>query len=122
MKMRILLFAHGARDPRWSAPLERLAEVVRATDASLEVAPAFLEFMSPTLPDAIAQAVEQGVERVRVVPVFLAAGGHVKRDLPRMLDEAKALHPGLAIELAPVLGEDEGVIAAMATAILKTHP
>jgi sirohydrochlorin cobaltochelatase len=118
MKTRILLFAHGARDPRWSAPLERLAEVVRSGDASVEVGLAFLEFMSPTLPEAIAQAVGQGVAHIRVVPVFLAAGGHVKRDLPRMLEEAKALHPGLVVELAPVLGEDEGVIAAMAAAIL----
>ena len=119
MKTRILLFAHGARDPRWSAPLERLAEVVRAGDESVEVGLAFLEFMTPSLPDAIAQAVEQGIAHVRVVPVFLAAGGHVKRDLPRMLEEARVQHPGLVIELAPVLGEDEGVIAAMAAAILK---
>ena len=117
MKMRILLFAHGARDPRWSAPLERLAEVVRSGDASVEVGLAFLEFMPPSLPDAIAQAVEQGVAHVRVVPVFLAAGGHVKRDLPQMIDAARQNHPELVIELAPVLGEDEGVIAAMAAAI-----
>ena len=73
MKTRILLFAHGARDPRWSAPLERLAEVVRAGDESVEVGLAFLEFMTPSLPDAIAQAVEQGIAHVRVVPVFRSA-------------------------------------------------
>ncbi|WP_341678336.1 CbiX/SirB N-terminal domain-containing protein [Niveibacterium sp. SC-1] len=118
MSDAVILFAHGARDPQWAQPLERLAAEVRASQPGVWVSPAYLEFMQPALGEAIAQAETAGATRVRVVPVFLAAGGHVKRDLPQMLAAAQAQHPGLRIELAPVLGEAEAVIAAMAGEVL----
>lgn len=114
----LVLFAHGARDPRWAEPLERLAALLRARQPGLRVTPAFLEFMSPSLPEAIDAAVAHGARHIRVVPVFLAAGGHVKRDLPDMLAAARARHPAVALDQAPVLGEDAGVLAAMAEAAL----
>ena len=112
----IVLLAHGARDPEWARPMERLVEAVSRQLPDAHVASAFLEFMSPTLGDAIDAAVAAGSQRVRVVPVFLAAGGHVKRDVPAMIESAKLRHPGCTIEMAGVLGESEAVIAAMAAA------
>ncbi|MFY7857790.1 MAG: sirohydrochlorin chelatase, partial [Rubrivivax sp.] len=50
----LILFAHGARDPRWSAPFEAVAAQVRAQRPGLSVRLAFLEFMSPSLPEAAA--------------------------------------------------------------------
>jgi len=118
MSDAVILFAHGARDPQWAQPLERLAAEVRARQPGTWVSPAYLEFMQPELGQAIEQAAAAGAQRVRVVPVFLAAGGHVKRDLPQMLAAAQAQHPALRIELAPVLGEAQSVIAAMAGEVL----
>ncbi|GAA5185790.1 CbiX/SirB N-terminal domain-containing protein [Niveibacterium umoris] len=118
MNTAILLFAHGARDPDWARPLEKLAAAVRALRPGVAVHPCFLEFMNPDLPGAIAAAVAEGAHRIEVVPVFLAAGGHVKRDLPAMLDAARIAHPGVTIVLASVLGEAESVIAAMAAHVV----
>ncbi len=118
MSTAILLFAHGARDPEWARPLEKLATAVRALRPQVTVQPCFLEFMSPDLATAIDSAVAAGALRIEVVPVFLAAGGHVKRDLPAMLDAARARHPGVTIVLSGVLGEAESVIAAMAAHVV----
>jgi len=118
MSTAILLFAHGARDPEWARPLEKLASAVRALRSGVTVQPCFLEFMSPDLESAIDAAIAAGASRVEVVPVFLAAGGHVKRDLPTMLDAARARHPAATIVLAGVLGEAEAVIAAMAAHVV----
>ena len=50
----IVLFAHGARDPRWAAPFEAVALRVRAQRPDARVALAYLELMAPTLADAAA--------------------------------------------------------------------
>src|SRR5207245_630829 len=49
----IVLFAHGARDPRWAEPFEAVAARVRAAAPAGEVAVAFLELMAPTLAQAV---------------------------------------------------------------------
>lgn len=120
----LILFAHGARDPEWARPLQRTRESLRAQaaaagDATLDVRLAFLEFMSPNLDGAIDEAVAAGANEVQVVPVFLAQGGHVKRDLPALLDAARARHAAVCIVLQPALGEAQAVIDALAGAALS---
>lgn len=110
----IVLFGHGARDPEWAGPMRRIRDTLLARPEAPRVELAFLEFMSPTLPEAIAALAQAGARKVAVVPVFLAQGGHLKRDLPVLLDEARAAHPGCEITLAPAAGEAEPVVRAMA--------
>ena len=110
----LVLFGHGARDPRWARPFERLRDLARAQRPDVAVELAFLEFMTPSLPDLVQDAVARGVSEVTLVPVFLGQGGHVLRDLPAMLDELRAAHPGLAIRTADAVGESPEVLAAIA--------
>ena len=110
----IVLFGHGARDPEWAGPMRRIRDTLLGRPEAPQVELAFLEFMSPTLPEAIAALAQAGARRVAVVPVFLAQGGHLKRDLPVLLEEARAAHPGCEITLATAAGEADPVVAAMA--------
>lgn len=112
----LLLFAHGARDPLWARPFEAVAERLRHQAPTRPVQLAFLEFMSPDLPTAGRMLTEQACECVTIVPLFLGAGGHVRKDLPQLVDALRAAHPQVAWHLAPVVGEHETVIAAMADA------
>jgi sirohydrochlorin cobaltochelatase len=114
MKQALILFAHGARDPRWAAPFERLRDITQAALPGTEVSLAFLELMSPRLPEAVAGLVQRGCMNVSLVPVFLGQGGHVLRDLPVLLDELRATYPGLRIAVAPAVGEDAAVLEAIA--------
>ena len=50
MSNGLILFAHGARDPRWAEPFEAIAAAVRARAPSVDVRLAFLELMAPDLP------------------------------------------------------------------------
>ena len=68
----MVLFAHGARDPAWSAPLLRLRDTAAAREPSVVVSVAYLEFMSLDLPCALDSGVAAGADKVRVVPVLLA--------------------------------------------------
>lgn len=114
----ILLFAHGARDPNWALPFHDVARRVReaAPDAPVELA--FLEFMTPGIAEAGARLAASGCTAVSVVPLFLGAGGHVRRDLPRLMEELARAHPQVAWRLQPAVGELAPVIEAMARAAL----
>lgn len=114
----LLLFAHGARDPAWARPFDAVREQCRAAHPGRPVALAFLEFMSPGLVEAGTALAAQGCRAVEVVPLFLGAGGHVRKDIPRLLAELSAAHPDVRWTLKRSIGEDAGVIAAMAAAAL----
>jgi len=121
MKKAIILFAHGARDPEWARPFEHLRDEVASRMPGVDVVVAFLEFMQPPLADAIEALVKDKVCEVDIVPAFMAQGGHLKRDLPLLIDAARARHPDVRFILRPALGEAPGVIAAMARHIAETR-
>jgi sirohydrochlorin cobaltochelatase len=110
----LVLFAHGARAAGWAAPFERLRALAAARLPGREVSLAFLELMTPGLADEVAALAARGVTGITIVPVFLGQGGHLQRDLPALVERLRAAHPGIAIEVAGPVGEDPGVLAAMA--------
>lgn len=119
MKSGIILFAHGSRDGEWARPFRQLADTLRAK-VDGPVVLAYLEQMSPTLDQAIATLTGEGVSAIRVVPVFLGQGGHVKDDLPKLVARAGAKFPNAKIRLEPAIGEQPGVIEAIAAAIARS--
>ncbi|WP_338758483.1 CbiX/SirB N-terminal domain-containing protein [Massilia sp. METH4] len=114
MKRALILFAHGARAASWAAPFERLRDIVAAREPEVDVSLAFLELMSPRLPERAAALVAQGITDLTVVPVFLGQGGHVLRDLPLMIDQLRVDHPQLAVRVAEAAGENAAVLQAIA--------
>jgi sirohydrochlorin cobaltochelatase len=114
----IVLFAHGARDAQWAEPFERLADKLRGLRNG-PVSLAFLELMTPDLPAAVAAQVAGGCAVVTVVPVFFGQGGHIRRDLPVIVEQCRAAHPGVEIRCAMPVGEDDAVIEAIAQYCLR---
>ncbi|QAZ41142.1 cobalamin biosynthesis protein CbiX [Methylibium sp. Pch-M] len=112
----ILLFAHGARDPLWARPFEAVARRLQDRAPDTPVVLAYLEFMSPDLRSAAHALAAQGCTAVSVLPLFLGAGGHVRKDLPALLDGVRGELPTVRWELAPAIGEIDSVVAAMADA------
>ena len=110
----LILFAHGARDPGWAAPFERLQQLVQSQLPDSTVALAYLDLMTPRLPDQVNRLVEQGCSDVTVVPVFLGQGGHVLRDLPVIAEQLRRDHPGLVLRVTGAAGEDASVLNAIA--------
>jgi sirohydrochlorin cobaltochelatase len=119
MTTGILLFAHGARDPRWAEPFEVVLAQLRADNPSGHAALSFLEFMSPSLIEAALQLVEQSCTHITVIPLFLGAGGHVRKDLPLLMEQLREQHPDVNWQLTAAIGEVPSVVQAMAKAALK---
>lgn len=123
----LILFGHGARDPRWAEPFERLAQQMRARQAAQAgsdpcagpVSLAFLEMMTPDLATAVGDQVQAGCRVITVVPVFFGRGAHLRRDFPALLDACRADHPGIEIRSAEAVGEDESVLQAVGAYALQ---
>jgi sirohydrochlorin cobaltochelatase len=93
----LILFVHGARDPRWAVPFERLRDLITARSPDIPVRIAFLEHGTPDLSQAAIDVAAAGVRRIKVVPLFFGRGGHLREDFPRHLAAAKARVPGSGV-------------------------
>jgi sirohydrochlorin cobaltochelatase len=114
MRTGLVLYAHGARDPRWAEPFERLRDRVAAMAPSQAVVLAFLEHLAPDLSAAVAEIAREGVDRVRVVPLFFGRGRHLRDDFPKQLEKARAANRSVSFEVTEAAGENEDIQAALA--------
>ncbi len=118
MKPGLILFGHGSRDPRWAEPFERLAARVRAkTSAPLGLA--YLEVMAPDLGTAADELIAAGVGSIHIVPIFFGQGGHVRSDLPALVEVLRRRHPTVPFRCAAAIGEDDAVLDALAAYCLR---
>jgi len=99
--------------------MRRVQKAIHAAAPTMQVELAFLAFMPPDLPTCAAEAIAAGARRVVVLPMFIAQGGHLKREVPEMLAALRARWPAVEFVLDRAIGEEEAVIQAMAAAALK---
>jgi sirohydrochlorin cobaltochelatase len=116
LKEGVVLFAHGSRDPEWSRPFEQIAMGLQKRMPAVAVALAYLEH-GVSLEEAIGVLAAKGALSVRVVPVFLGQGGHIKDDLPRVFGQVAQAYPALKLSLEQTIGERPAVIEAIAEVI-----
>jgi len=118
-KPGLILFAHGARDAAWARPFEAVAAETLRTCPTLALRLAFLEFMPPDLAEAGRQLAAEGCTQVQVLPLFLGTGGHLRKDLPPMVEQLRRDHPDVAWTLLAAVGEHPAVIQAMSGVALS---
>jgi len=120
MKSALVLFAHGARDVQWSVPFRTIQDKVAARLPAVTVELAFLEISSPSLQETLNKLAATGHTRVTVAPLFMARGGHLKRDIPRLLEQLRSRHPSVELDLLPALGDAEPVLDAITDWLVNT--
>lgn len=79
--MTLLLVAHGTRDPAGVEVITALASAVRARLPDVRVAVAYADVRTPDVTTALRSLPDPVV----VVPAFLAAGYHVRVDIPEQI-------------------------------------
>ena len=117
-----MLFAHGAREPSWAGPFRAIRDRVARSRPDLAVELAYLELMSPSLEECIAQLAASGHQHVTIAPLFLGMGGHLKHDLPRLVDAIRRQQPALEIATLPPVGEMETLHEAVAGLLVNALP
>lgn len=112
-RTRLVLIAHGSTRSSWRAPLEALRDRLAARLGADTVRLAFMELCPPDLATVLAEAAADGVVAVRVLPLFMSAGGHVTHDIAPAVEALRAAHPAIRIELLPAIGEHPRVLDAL---------
>ncbi len=110
----LLLIDHGSRRAAANRLIGEVAALVKQRLGPKSIVEsAHMEIAEPTIAEAFALCVEQGATNVVVHPFMLAPGRHVTEDLPRLVAEAAAAHPGVRFSMAAPLGSHAGVIDAV---------
>lgn len=114
----VILFAHGAREPEWARPFEHVRDRLRADGLRVELA--YLEIMKPPLEEAARILAAEGVKIATIVPLFLAQGKHLRRELPGMVETLRREHPGTEFRVTPAIGDDPEILAAITTWVKRS--
>jgi sirohydrochlorin ferrochelatase len=104
-KTGILLIDHGSVRAEANAMLEDVVRLVRGiVGPDVVVRSAHLELAPPTIAQGFAACVEAGATEVIVHPYMLSPGRHSMSDVPRLVAEAAAGHPGITHRVTEPLG------------------
>jgi sirohydrochlorin ferrochelatase len=114
MGTALLLIAHGSREESANADLYHVAAELRRREGFDQVEPSFLELAEPTIDDGGARCVAHGARRVVLVPYFLSAGVHVRRDLTEACRRLTERFPGVEFLLAEPLGQHPLLVEVVA--------
>jgi sirohydrochlorin ferrochelatase len=104
MSDALLLIAHGSRQDEANTDLLDLAAQLRQRGDYTVVEASFLELTRPDIDEAGADCVAQGARRVILLPYFLSAGVHVRRDLSEACARLAARFRDVEFRLAEPLG------------------
>ena len=117
----LILVAHGSPDPDWRRPLEALETRLRSLSVARPVRMAYMDFLEPSVAQAARELAAAGYQRAHVLAAFLSPGGrHIKKDIPALIERTNAEVEDIELHLVPgALGEDPGVIEALAEAALR---
>jgi sirohydrochlorin cobaltochelatase len=111
-KLGVMVCGHGSRSVEATEEFARLVEGIKKRFPQHPVDYGFLEFATPILHDGLEKLRAQGVDHIIAVPGMLLAAGHVKNDLPSVVNEYAAEHPEIKIEFGRDLGVDTRLLAA----------
>lgn len=110
MRDAVLLVAHGSRRGSGQQDMAVLRDLVAAALPGVDVDLGYLELSDPPAGPVLNRLVAGGARRVAAVPVMLHSAGHSKSDVPAIVLEARARHPGVEVRYARPLGVDHALL------------
>ncbi len=111
-KIGVMVCGHGSRDEGAVREFEAVANGIRDRLPQYDVASGFLEFATPVIREGLDSLRRRGNELVLAVPGMLFAAGHVKNDVPSVLNTYERQHPEMEIRFARDLGLDDKLLRA----------
>lgn len=118
-----ILLAHGSTDPNWLAPFDALIGNIRNGLNSERVELAYMELAAPSLEDQVKSLATDGFGHIDILPLFFAAGRHLRRDVPAQL-EALSSELGdagsrITLNLHPPVGLEPEVAGAISRIVIR---
>ncbi|WP_459503370.1 sirohydrochlorin chelatase [Bacillus sp. C1] len=82
----------------------------------------FLELTTPTVQDAVTEAIRDGATEILIVPVLLFAAAHYKRDIPFEIKKVQKLYPHITFSVVPPFSTHPLMIELIVKRIRETTP
>jgi sirohydrochlorin cobaltochelatase len=112
-RLGVILCGHGSRDAQAIREFSHVADQLRTRLADrYDLEWGLLEFARPIIREGLDLLLSRGHRRILAVPAMLFAAGHVKNDIPSVLNTYQAAHAGLTITYGRDLGIDPRMIRA----------
>ena len=105
----VILIGHGSRAAGADDDMERIAAALRSDGGTVGLCR--MGGRGASFPEVFEACVRQGAREVIVIPYFLHFGVHLRQDIPELLREAVAKHPGVRLVLGRHLGYDDSLVA-----------
>ena len=125
MKIAYLIIAHGSREQEANQAFSNFLAQFRKTFPDRLVQGAFLELTKPDIPEAIESCIRAGATEIVLMPLMFFPGRHVKLDIPRFIEEAKACHPAVDFHYTGAISNHPMMFALLedkAKHLLKDFP
>lgn len=119
-RLGVMIIGHGSRLGFNSDVAEVNADRLRRMGYR-DVRVAFNEFNEPSVEDCLASMLDDGMDEIVAIPMFIASGGHVGEEIPGKLgipahsDGGTVMHGGktVRIRFAAPIGEDPRLCAVL---------
>lgn len=107
----LIIVAHGSKVKTSNDEIVNIANNIRNNfnEDEMLVLHAFLELTEPSIFHTLNKAVSHGCTKVKIFPYFLAAGKHVKDDIPNEVKLFKKRYPEVEFILLPHIGLCNGI-------------
>lgn len=107
----LLIVAHGSRKQESNQEVMSLATELEkiAGNHYCCVQHAFIQFGNPLFQARVEELVKMGVREIKVLPYFIAAGSHVRQDIPELLQMVENTYPDIRFRLMKHLGGFSGI-------------
>jgi sirohydrochlorin ferrochelatase len=103
-KTALLIIDHGSKRVEANEMLKFVAAIIKKQKPGLIVHVAHMELSDPTIEQGFDACVADGATEIVAHPYMLSPGRHAVSDIPNMVREAAAKHPGVKFTVTKPLG------------------
>ncbi|MCW4024445.1 MAG: sirohydrochlorin nickelochelatase [Candidatus Bathyarchaeota archaeon] len=122
-KVGLILIGHGSKLPHNRENLEKLAENMRKNSSFSIVEISFMVRNTPTISEAIDTVVQKGVNKIVLVPAFIAQGVHTTQEIPELIEvkdkQSQLSAKGIKTYYGEPIGADQRIAVILEEKALK---
>ncbi|EIE00420.1 CbiX/SirB N-terminal domain-containing protein [Leptospira licerasiae] len=111
-KIAVLVLGHGSREENSNLEFVSLVEAYSISRPDLKISYAYVELAKPDLETALRDLSKEYLNII-IFPLFLYSSGHIKNDIPIVLDRVKSEFPGHSFKIANSLGIHSKMISLL---------
>lgn len=117
----IIILGHGSKREEANEEIRQVSEMLNKSDEKGRYETAFLSMASPKLEDIVKNLIQEDINEIIIMPLFLVQGNHLKKDIPNILAELKERYSNINFSLAKHIGPHPALVDIVKERIEKAE-